>query len=94
MSKILLAFSALIFSLSFAAYGDDAGAKAYKRCSACHLATGKGVPGAFPPVKDRLVPFANYKEGRDYLIMVVEAGLMGPIKVNGMTYRSVMPAQG
>jgi len=26
------------------------GAAIYKRCAACHLATGAGVPGAFPPL--------------------------------------------
>ena len=27
------------------------GATVFKRCAACHLATGAGVPGAYPPLK-------------------------------------------
>ncbi|GHF10920.1 hypothetical protein GCM10017044_00750 [Kordiimonas sediminis] len=73
---------------------NEAGAKAYKRCAACHLATGKGVPGAFPPIDNRLTGLMATPEGRDYLVMIISAGLMGPIAVDGMTYRGIMPAQG
>ncbi len=32
--------------------------------------------------------------GRDYLVMVIEAGLMGPLEIEGATYRGIMPPQG
>ncbi|MEY4578153.1 MAG: hypothetical protein RL701_2856 [Pseudomonadota bacterium] len=56
-------------------------------CSACHQATGQGLPGAFPPLA-----------GSDWVtadpetpIRVVIAGLSGPIKVNGADFNSMMP---
>ena len=66
----------------------QAGEKAFQAaCLACHQATGKGLPGAFPPLA-----------GSDYLkadkhraIGNVLRGLTGPVVVNGVTYNSVMP---
>lgn len=59
-------------------------------CAACHQNDGKGIPGAFPPLK-----------GSDYLltnktraIRTIIDGLSGPIEVNGQKYDSVMPALG
>ena len=37
--------------------------------------------------------FAKIPEGRDYLVMVVTTGLMGHLKVGGISYDGVMPAQ-
>ncbi|MFZ5608043.1 MAG: c-type cytochrome [Pseudomonadota bacterium] len=74
--------------------GDEKGAALYKRCAACHLANGMGVPGSFPPLAGRLAGAANSAQGRAYLVMVISAGLMGEIDVAGETYRGVMPAQG
>jgi nitrite reductase (NO-forming) len=58
-------------------------------CSACHQMTGLGMPHVFPPLA-----------GSDFLaadkaraIGVVLNGLMGPVAVNGETYRSQMPPQ-
>jgi len=39
------------------------------------------------------VAFAKMPQGRDYLVMVVTTGLMGTLKVGGITYNGVMPAQ-
>ena len=56
-------------------------------CAACHQATGKGLPGAFPPLADS-----------DYIaddpmkaVHAVLNGLTGPITVNGLDYNAVMP---
>ncbi len=56
-------------------------------CAACHQVSGKGLPGAFPPLA-----------GSDYFatdpLKVVNAvlnGLTGPITVNGTDYNAVMP---
>lgn len=67
----------------------DFGKRIYDaNCMACHQPNGQGIPGAFPPVAKS-----------DYLnadpIRAVEAivhGLEGPIKVNGESFNSVMPA--
>lgn len=69
-------------------------AESYQRCAACHLATGEGIPGAFPPLKGRVASIATSAEGRIYLVAVVNSGLMGPITVAGTPYMGVMPAQG
>lgn len=70
------------------------GAAAYKRCAACHLPTGAGVPGAFPPLGANVRALSQSADGRKYMALVVIKGLSGPLTVEGKTYRGVMPAQG
>lgn len=70
------------------------GAAAYKRCAACHLAAGAGVPGAFPPLAGNVKSLAQTADGRRYLALVVIKGVSGPLTVEGKSYRGVMPAQG
>lgn len=65
-------------------------ADAYATCSACHLPDGAGVPGAFPPIRNRAGKIASLEGGRDYLITVVTYGLMGTIQVDGAQYFGVM----
>ncbi len=60
-------------------------------CAACHLDDGKGVPGAFPPLRSRSTKMAALQGGREYLITVVSFGLMGTIQVEGLSYFGVMP---
>ncbi|WP_124980780.1 c-type cytochrome [Nonlabens xiamenensis] len=55
-------------------------------CVTCHLPSGKGVPGAFPP----LHPSDWLTEKRTESIHAVKYGLKGEITVNGETYDSVM----
>jgi mono/diheme cytochrome c family protein len=69
------------------------GASIFGRCSACHTATGAGLPGAFPPLNRDLRDLAAKPEGRRYLALVVMVGLIGPLDVEGHSYRNVMPAQ-
>lgn len=66
----------------------------YVRCAACHLADGSGIPGVFPPLKDRLDSIAATTPGRDYVVMTVIGGLIGVVEMDGIAYRGVMPAQG
>jgi hypothetical protein len=66
-------------------------ADAYTVCSACHLASGEGIPGAFPPIRNRAASIADLDGGREYLISVVSSGLMGTLEADGMTYMGVMP---
>lgn len=70
------------------------GAQIYTRCAACHTATGRGVPGAFPPLGADFRAQAASPAGRRYLSLAVIKGLMGPLTVEGRTYRGMMPAQG
>lgn len=90
----LVAAALALGNVSLSASANEVGAKAYKRCAACHLADGKGVPGAFPALTNRLTPLMATDAGRTYLVMTIYGGLMGPIEVDGVTFRGVMPAQG
>jgi mono/diheme cytochrome c family protein len=59
-------------------------------CAVCHQATGKGLPGAFPPLAQ-----SSWVEGRDTtLVRIVLHGVQGALTVNGTTYNSAMPAFG
>mgnify|MGYP000518900343 CR=1 FL=1 len=65
------------------------GRKTYEsNCLACHQAQGQGIEGAFPPLASS--DFLN--DDIDRAIDIVIHGLKGPIKVNGKTFDSVMPA--
>jgi mono/diheme cytochrome c family protein len=59
-------------------------------CIQCHLETGMGVSGVFPPLakSDYL---ANYV---DLSIRALKYGMSGPIIVNGEEYNGVMQEQG
>lgn len=59
-------------------------------CASCHMPTGAGLPGAFPPLAGHL-PELLAAGGRDYVKQVVLYGLQGAITVGGQTYNSVMP---
>ncbi len=67
--------------------------EAYTVCAACHLPTGQGIPGAFPPIRNRAREMALLDGGREYLIGSVTFGLMGQINAGGQTYFGVMAGQ-
>ncbi|MBU2979610.1 cytochrome c [Alteromonas sp. C1M14] len=82
----------LVFSSLVKAEGQT-GEQVFTTCSACHLATGAGIPGAFPPLTK--LPDLYAKEGgKDYLISVVLQGLSGPIQSQGTGYNGFMQAFG
>ncbi len=58
-------------------------------CTQCHLPTGEGVPGVYPPLAQ-----ADYLKKRSAAIYAVKFGLKGAITVNGQTYNSLMPPPG
>lgn len=89
----LVAASLVLRAPATAATQPD-GTAGYKRCAACHLATGAGVRGAFPPLAANVKALSQSAAGRKYLALVVIKGVSGPITVEGKTYRGVMPAQG
>ena len=59
-------------------------------CVRCHLPSGKGVSGVYPPLakSDWLISKI------DKSIASIKYGLKGKIVVNGVTYNNVMTAQG
>ncbi len=59
-------------------------------CVTCHLPSGKGIPGNFPPLagSDWLT------DKRTESLKAVKYGLSGPIVVNGENYNNVMTPQG
>lgn len=87
-----IAAAMLLMALPAAAEAAD-GPALYKRCAACHLATGAGVPGAFPSLKVEPAALAAKPDGRRFLVLALTRGLSGPLVVDGKTYRGVMPAQ-
>jgi len=72
----------------------DDGEAVYQQCVACHQPGGVGIPGMFPPLKDRLAQIAATPEGREYAAMAVIGGLVGTIEIDGQAYVGAMPAQG
>ena len=56
-------------------------------CSACHLPTGLGIAGVFPPLANSDFLKARADKGVDIILK----GLSGKIKVNNVDYNSVMP---
>lgn len=91
LSKSVLAAVALVSATPVIATD---GATIYRRCAACHLPNGAGVPNAFPPLNSNDFRALVVKpEGRRYLALVVIKGLSGPIVVDGKNYMGVMPAQ-
>lgn len=58
-------------------------------CMNCHMEDGKGLESAFPPIAK-----SDYlKRPTKDLINVVLKGQSGEIKVNGVLYNGIMPAQ-
>ncbi len=70
---------------------ETASSDAYATCAACHLANGVGIPGGFPPIRNRAAAIAGLEDGKAYLITVVSFGLMGQIEAGNMPYFGVMP---
>ena|ERR1700728_2448857 len=65
------------------------GQKVYNaNCSACHGASGAGVPGEFPPLAGNPMVTGS----PDKVIAAVNNGLTGSASVNGKTYNGAMPA--
>lgn len=84
----------VVLATAAPAMADQYTADAFATCSACHLPDGAGVPGAFPPIRNRAAAIAALDGGRAYLITVVSYGLMGTIKVAGNQYFGVMAGLG
>jgi mono/diheme cytochrome c family protein len=57
-----------------------------ERCAVCHMPTGHGQAGVYPPISDTLGHFMATESGRQYLANVLIYGLGGIITVDGTTY--------
>lgn len=68
----------------------DGGAIYNAQCSACHQATGTGIPGAFPPLAGSEWLLADPA----IAVSIVHDGLQGQIEVAGNTFAGVMPPFG
>ena len=69
----------------------EAGQEIYQDfCVQCHLNSGKGVSGVFPPLKSSDYLLNNIEKS----IAGIKYGLKGKIIVNGEIYNSVMLNQG
>jgi mono/diheme cytochrome c family protein len=66
-----------------------AGERVYaSNCASCHQATGRGMPGAFPPVVG-----SEWVTGSpETLARIILFGLQGAVQVAGATYNGLMPA--
>ena len=62
-----------------------------QRCAVCHQATGSGVPGIYPPLKDTIGAYARLPQGRTFLIHLLLFGMDGAIKSHGAIYEGLMP---
>lgn len=80
-------------ALALPAVAAPDGATIFARCAACHVKTGAGVPGAYPPLGTDFRGLAAKPAGRRYIALAVLRGLSGPLTVEGKPYRGVMPAQ-
>lgn len=59
-------------------------------CISCHLGSGEGVEGIYPPLAE-----SNWlSEKRTQSLKAVKYGLSGEIKVNGETYNNNMTSMG
>lgn len=68
----------------------ERGKEAYiTHCMSCHMADGVGMPGMYPP----LAKSDFLKKPTKEQIDVILKGQSGEIKVNGVNYNSIMPAQ-
>jgi mono/diheme cytochrome c family protein len=68
--------------------GADGKAIFTAQCSACHQASGQGVPGAFPPLAGS---HWAASDNPDLPLAIVHDGLKGEITVAGNTFNGVMP---
>ena len=94
MRKARAAVMVLVLSAAAPAIEADEGQTVYLHCQACHQPEGAGIPGIFPPLRNRLAKIAATPEGREYAATVLISGLVGTIEVDGQRYVGAMPAQG
>lgn len=94
-SVLTTVFIGILLSFSFPYQNDlessiKRGSNIYaSNCIACHMDTGEGMAGVFPPLKG-----SDYLKDKKKVIQAMLNGLQGEIVVNGKKYNSAMPASG
>jgi len=84
-------FAAFMFPEKTKTESIEAGAEIYQDfCVQCHLPTGVGVSGVFPPLKDS----DFLRNNIDISIAGLKYGLKGKIVVNDEEYNGIMASQG
>ena len=83
----------LVGAMPFAQANADPSEVFNRRCGVCHMPSGVGVPGAFPPLRSQITALAASAAGRDYLVAVLTYGRSGGLRVDGATYNGMMPPQ-
>lgn len=82
--------SAATPATALASGADSVGRQIYATCTTCHLATGQGIPGTYPPLAG-----SDLTTGAPEIpIAIVLHGLHGPIKVSGKDYNNIMTPWG
>ncbi len=94
MSSTAAMTAVLALLLFSASAGADEGEAVYQQCVTCHQPGGVGIPGIFPPLRNRLAEIAATAAGREYAATVLIDGLVGTIEIDGQRYIGAMPAQG
>ncbi len=84
----------VLLALTSVAVAQSGSSLFQQHCASCHLETGKGRPGAFPPLVGSTTDFAQTPEGRSHLIRVLLYGMQGKITVQTKPYNGIMPAFG
>ncbi len=96
---VLGALVALSVTGVFAQAGGDSAAAGKtvfdNNCSACHQASGAGIPATFPPLAGYVPKFLDKgADGRTTLMHIVLFGMTGQISADGQSYNSTMPTWG
>ncbi len=90
MFRSLPTIACLLAAASLRAASPDTGEKIFsEKCMLCHQPGGVGAPPIYPP----LAKSDWLKGNREGAILAVVQGLGDSIKVNGVAYQNVMPAQ-
>lgn len=92
MKPLITTITASLLALlaTTACAAEDGKAIFERTCAACHMVTGEGLPGVFPPLKKS--DFFKSAEPA-FLVKMLQNGLTGEVKVNGSSYVSAMPPQ-
>jgi mono/diheme cytochrome c family protein len=78
---------AIVAKAGSASAAIDGGQLFTAKCSACHQATGLGIPGVFPPLAG-----SEWVLGSDkVLVQIPLHGVTGALQVKGATYHGTMP---
>lgn len=88
---LLIAVTLVFGYTAFQNKNELSGKDLYRNCSGCHLDSGAGVKGFYPPHVAHVPDLIITKQGREYIIKVVLFGLSGKICANDEVYDKGIP---